>query len=103
VLLAGPGDSGALQGEKLRKKYTPFSYRSDSLTAFEQLFLSFRRSTLVLSYSSNGFPDLDYLVTLMKKVKKAVKVFEKGHRYHFGTHATVKRSVATEYLIIGHD
>ncbi|HYW84884.1 MAG TPA: DNA adenine methylase [Spirochaetia bacterium] len=89
--------------KKIRKKYTPFSYRSDALSAFEQLFLSFRRSTLVLSYSSNGFPDLDYLVTLMKKVKKGVKVFEKDHRYHFGTHSAVKRSVATEYLIVGHE
>jgi len=89
--------------KKIRKKYTPFSYRSDALSAFEQLFLSFRRSILVLSYSSNGFPDLEYLVTLMKKVKKAVKVFERDHRYHFGTHAAVKRSVVTEYLIIGHD
>jgi adenine-specific DNA-methyltransferase len=89
--------------KKIRKKYTPFSYRSDALSAFEQLFLSFRRSTLVLSYSSNGFPDLDYLVTLMKKVKKAVKVFERNHRYHFGTHSAVRRSVVTEYLIVGHD
>jgi adenine-specific DNA-methyltransferase len=89
--------------KKIRKKYTPFSYRSDALAAFEQLFLSFRRSTIVLSYSSNGFPDLDHLVTLMKKAKNAVKVFEKDHRYHFGTHAAVKRAVATEYLIVGYD
>jgi DNA adenine methylase/adenine-specific DNA-methyltransferase len=88
---------------KIRKKYTPFSYRGDAIEAFKKMFQSFRRSTIVLSYSSNGFPDLEQLVSLMKNAKKSVKVFERNHRYHFGTHSAVKRSLATEYLIIGHD
>ena len=86
---------------KIRKKYTPFSYRRDAIQAFERLFSMFRSSILVLSYSSNGYPDLDTLVTMMKKTKGNVVVHEKNHRYHFGTHSAVKRAVATEYLIIG--
>lgn len=87
--------------KKIKKPYTPFSYRRDSLDAFDRLFSHFRRSTLALSYSSNGYPDLDVLVDLMHRYKKSVHVFEKEHRYHFGTHAAVNRSVVSEYLILG--
>lgn len=86
---------------KIKKPYTPFSYRKDSLAAFDRLFSHFRRSTLALSYSSNGYPDLDVLVDLMHRYKKSVHVFEKEHRYHFGTHSAVNRSVVSEYLILG--
>ena len=69
--------------------------------AFDQLFSRFRQSTLVLSYSSNGFPDLELLIALMKRYKHRVSVFEKDHRYHFGTHDAVKRSQVREYLVVG--
>jgi adenine-specific DNA-methyltransferase len=87
--------------KKIKKPYTPFSYRKDSLVAFDRLFSRFRRSILALSYSSNGYPDLEVLVRLMRKYKGSVTVFEKEHRYHFGTHSAVSRSVVDEYLILG--
>ncbi len=87
--------------KKIRKPYTPFSYRRHSLSAFERLFSRFRKSILVLSYSSNGYPDLEVLVRLMRRTKGSVTVFEKEHRYHFGTHSSVNRAVAREYLILG--
>jgi DNA adenine methylase/adenine-specific DNA-methyltransferase len=31
-----------------------------------------------------------------------VDVFERAHRYHFGTHGAVKRAQVHEYLIIGY-
>lgn len=86
---------------KIAKKYTPFSYRRTAVEAFERLFLRFAKSTIVLSYSSNGFPDLGQLEALMRKHKKSVRIFEKAHRYHFGTHDNVERSRVTEYLIVG--
>ncbi len=88
---------------KLRKPYTPFSYRRDALDAFDRLFHRFRRSTLVLSYSSNGYPDRDALVALMERHKRRVDVHEREHRYHFGTHGAVRRERAAvrEYLIVG--
>lgn len=89
--------------KKIKKPYTPFSYRRDSLQAFDRLFSHFRRSILALSYSSNGYPNLDVLVQLMRQHKKSVTVFQKEHRYHFGTHSAVNRSVVNEYLILGHD
>jgi len=55
----------------------------------------------VLSYSSNAFPNLDTLVSMMQKYKSRVVVHEKPYRYHFGNHAKVNRALVQEYLIIG--
>lgn len=87
--------------KKLPKRHTPFSYRKSAVEAFDKMFRRFADSTLVLSYSSNGYPDLDVLVKLMKQYKPTVEVFEKDHRYHFGTHAGVTRAEVQEYLILG--
>jgi DNA adenine methylase/adenine-specific DNA-methyltransferase len=86
---------------KIAKPFTPFSYRKTAIDAFDRLFRHFADSTQVLSYSSNAYPDLDTLRTLMRRYKKNVEVLEKEHRYHFGTHAASKRNVVQEYLIIG--
>ena len=90
--------------KKIKKPYTPFSYRKDAEPAFDKLFQRFERSVLVLSYSSNGYPDLDTLVGLMRRYKSAVTVFDRDHRYHFGTHQAVSahRNSVTEYLVVGH-
>ena len=68
------------------------------------MFERFSRTIIVLSYSSNGYPDLDVLTTLMKKHKKHIDVFARPHRYHFGTHSRVSpdRAAVREYLIVGH-
>ena len=86
---------------KIAKPFTPFSYRHTAMEAFDHLFRHFADSTLVLSYSSNAFPDLDKLRSLMGRYKKSVNVVEKEHRYHFGTHSAAKRNIVQEYLIIG--
>jgi DNA adenine methylase/adenine-specific DNA-methyltransferase len=87
--------------KKLKKRYTPFSYRRTAVDAFDRLFRKFRESTLVLSYSSNGYPDLDLLVDVMRRYKERVEVHSKEHRYHFGTHQRAERNEVTEHLIIG--
>ncbi len=89
--------------KKLEKRYTPFSYRRTALDAFDRLFRRFADSLLVLSYSSNGYPDLEELVAMMCRYKDSVEVFEQDHRYHFGTHGNVspKRTAVREYLIVG--
>jgi DNA adenine methylase/adenine-specific DNA-methyltransferase len=86
---------------KIAKPFTPFSYRHTALEAFDRLFRHFADSILVLSYSSNAYPDLETLRLLMGRYKKSVEVHEKEHRYHFGTHTAAKRNVVQEYLIIG--
>ena len=87
--------------KKLEKRFTPFSYRRTAIDAFDRMFQRFRDSTIVLSYSSNGFPDLDTLRDLLRRYKPSVRVHERPHRYHFGTHKNVLRNEVTEYLVVG--
>jgi len=100
---AGTQILAASRVRKIPKRFTPFSYRSKATEAFDSMFRRFADSTLVLSYSSNGFPDLGALVSLMKRHKRNVSVVEREHRYHFGTHRGVSegRSLVAEYLIVG--
>jgi len=89
--------------KKIAKRYTPFSYRRTAAEAFAGMLGRFRESTLVLSYSSNGYPDLPILLDIMKQFKRTVDVQEREHLYHFGTHDRVasERAAVREYLIIG--
>ena len=87
--------------KKIAKRYTPFSYRRSAPDAFDAMFRRHADSTLVLSYSSNGFPDLATLVATMQRYKPHVDVLQRPHRYHFGTHARAERNAVSEYLIIG--
>ncbi len=86
---------------KIEKQGTPFGSRKTAIEAFDRLFQLYRDSVIVLSYSSNGYPDLDVLFALMRRYKNRVTVHERGHRYHFGTHAGVERSAVQEYLVVG--
>lgn len=87
--------------KKTKKPYTPFSYRKDAVSAFRRMFELFSQSILVLSYSSNGYPDLEILLALMKESKESVHVYEREHRYHFGTHKAAQRNKVSEFLIVG--
>jgi DNA adenine methylase/adenine-specific DNA-methyltransferase len=87
--------------KKIQKRFTPFSYRRTAAEAFDRMFRLYRNSTIVLSYSSNGYPDLDVLENLMRRYKKNIVTYEKPHRYHFGTHKGVERAEVQEYLLVG--
>jgi adenine-specific DNA-methyltransferase len=87
--------------KKIEKPYTPFSYRKTAIDAFDRLFRAYRESIIVLSYSSNGYPDRHELEHLLGRYKSVVTVYEKPHRYHFGTHIRVERAAVHEYLIVG--
>ena len=91
----------ATKVRKVEKPYTPFSYRRTAIEAFDQLFRLYRKSTIVLSYSSNGFPDLCELEELLGRYKNDVYVHVRPHRYHFGTHGSVERAAVQEYLVVG--
>jgi adenine-specific DNA-methyltransferase len=87
--------------KKVAKPFSAFGSRKHAVDAFDRMFEMYERSIIVLSYSSNGYPDLGELVSMMKRYKGQVTVHEKAHRYHFGTHAKVARSEVQEYLIVG--
>jgi DNA adenine methylase/adenine-specific DNA-methyltransferase len=86
---------------KIEKPFTPFAYRHTAIEAFDGLFRHFADSKIILSYSSNAFPDLQTLCDLMHRYKSSVDVLKHPHRYHFGTHSAAKRNSVEEYLIIG--
>ena len=87
--------------KKIEKPHTPFGSRKTALDAFDRLFRLYRRSKIVLSYSSNGYPDREILEDLLRCYKSRVSAFERPHRYHFGTHSQVERAAVREYLIVG--
>jgi DNA adenine methylase/adenine-specific DNA-methyltransferase len=87
--------------KKIPKRFTPFSYRRTAAQAFARLFHRFKDSIVVLSYSSNAYPDLTELEALLRVHKPRVEVHERPHRYHFGTHDRVKRAWVSEYLLVG--
>lgn len=87
--------------KKVAKPFSAFGSRKHAVGAFDRMFRLYERGIIVLSYSSNGYPDLRELIALMKRYKPKVTVHEQTHRYHFGTHAKVGRSAVQEYLIVG--
>jgi DNA adenine methylase/adenine-specific DNA-methyltransferase len=87
--------------KKIEKPHTPFSYRKTAIDAFDRLFQTYSSSIIVLSYSSNGYPDLNILEDLLRRYKNSVTTHRKPHRYHFGTHNKVERAEVHEYLIVG--
>lgn len=87
--------------KKVAKPFSAFGSRKHAIEAFDRMFCLWEQSIIVLSYSSNGYPDLGELVSMMKRYKRQVTVHERGHRYHFGTHAGATRSNVQEYLIVG--
>jgi len=87
--------------KKIEKPHTPFGSRKTAIDAFDRLFRLYRHSKIVLSYSSNGYPDREVLEDLLRRYKSRISAFERPHRYHFGTHRRVERAQVREYLIVG--
>ena len=87
--------------KKIEKPHTPFGSRKSAIDSFDRLFRLYSRSKIVLSYSSNGYPDRGILEDLLRRYKSHVTAFERPHRYHFGTHSGVERAEVREYLIVG--
>ncbi|MCX6938920.1 MAG: Dam family site-specific DNA-(adenine-N6)-methyltransferase [Verrucomicrobia bacterium] len=89
--------------KKIRSYDTAFATKAGALAAFQKLFHLFRKSTLVVSYSSNSIPKKAEMIELLEREKKTVTVFEIPHRYHHGNHAHKignNNNEALEYLFI---
>lgn len=92
-----------LEGTKTRKiakRFTPFAYKHTITEALRELFSRFRKSILVLSYSSNSIPSEQELYGLLKAEKSEVQVYAVPHRYSFGTHSAALRRVVNEYIFV---
>lgn len=88
---------------KLRSYETAFANKQGAVDAFRRLFEHFRKSAILLSYSSNGIPSRSEIVRLLREYKSKVTVMQMRHRYHHGNHAHKignNESDAVEYLFI---
>ena len=86
--------------KKIEKRFTPFAYKRTVREAFRELFFLFRRSTIVLSYSSNSVPDEKEIQELLSREKQSVQMFSVPHWYSFGTHASARRRNVHEYVFV---
>lgn len=98
-----------IQHDTLTRKFksypTPFSTHQGAVDAFDRLFRKFRRSTILVSYSSNSLPTKDEMVGLLAKHKSRVEVVPVDHRYSFGNrakNASAPRNTVKEYLFVGY-
>jgi DNA adenine methylase len=92
--------------KKIKSYPTEFSSKKTVSSAFEKLFNHFKKSKLVVSYSSNSIPNKLEMIHLLKNFKKKVQCFEKEHLYSFGNHShkvNNNNNHVKEYLFVGED
>lgn len=87
--------------KKFKNYPTPFSTKDGAAQAFESIFKKYADAILIVSYSSNSLPNMDEMISLLKKYKDKVDVIPVDYKYSFGTRETVKRNDVQEYIFIG--
>lgn len=90
--------------KKFDRLESKFTHRSTIIRAFEELFDRYKKSQIVLSYSSNCFPDPQVLKQLMKNSGRAVELIEIDYVYSIGTHGHKKNNQSNrvkEYVFLG--
>lgn len=81
-----------------------FTHRHTIVPAFEMLFDRFKKSMIVLSYSSNCYPDVNILRSLLKNSGRAVELVKIDYVYSIGTHSHKKNNQSNrvkEYVFLG--
>ena len=90
--------------KKIERVDSPFTHRKRVVGALSELFDRYRRSQLVVSYSSNCFPDASLMKNLLRDAGKSVELIELDHVYSVGTHAHKKNNSSNrvrEYVFLG--
>ncbi len=89
--------------KKIRSYETSFSTKAGAYDAFQRLFHHFRKSKLVVSYSSNSIPNKKEMIELLQHEKKDITVYEAAHRYNHGNHRHKvgdNNNAVIEYLFV---
>lgn len=89
---------------KFKSYSSPFAKRDTAYSAFESLFERYKKSIIVVSYSSNSFPTKEELQSMLGKYKSDVVCHEIDHTYSFGNQNNKIGNVnnrVQEYLFIG--
>lgn len=87
--------------KKFKSYPTPFSTKDGAADAFDKIFRRYSDSVLIVSYSSNSLPNMDDMLSLLRKYKENVSVMPVDYKYSFGTRETVKRNNVQEYIFVG--
>ena len=106
--LARNWDGVEIQQNTKTKKFksypTPFATLKGSERAFEELFDRYRRSAIVVSYSSNSLPSKEDLAAMLENAGKRVEILPVSHTYSFGNQRATKagsnRNKVREYLFV---
>ncbi len=101
-------DKLTIQNHTAVKKFqsydSPFSKKESAVLALENLISKFRKSILVISYSSNSLPNKEQIVGMLQKFKSYVEVHEIKHTYSMGNQNHKignANNRIQEYLFIG--
>lgn len=107
--LARDWEGVEIQEHTLTKKFknypTPFASKDGAKAAFDALFSHFRKSILVVSYSSNSLPTMEEMIAILKKYKKHVEVVQVDYKYSFGNQANRvgdNKNDVKEYIFLGY-
>jgi len=90
--------------KKFKSYPTPFNSRIGTHDAFDKLFRKFKKSILIVSYSSNSIPNQEELTNLMAKYKRHVEVVSIDYRYSAGNQRhkiNDNKNKVQEYIFVG--
>lgn len=90
--------------KKFQSYKSPFAKKDTAYSAFEHLFETHKNSIIIISYSSNSFPNKEELTEMLRKYKSEVIVHEIDHTYSFGNQNHKignENNRVKEYLFIG--
>lgn len=97
-----------LQNHTKTKKFksypSPFTRLDTTIEAFDNLFKKYKKSHIVVSYSSNSLPSKNVIISLLKKYKKNVICKEINYRYSFSNQSFAKDKIKNkvkEYIFVG--
>ncbi len=92
--------------KKFKQCKTLFSSKNTIDDAFETIFYRYQDKIIVLSYSSNSMPTKEEIITLLKRYKKKVNVYQMKYKYRLGNQGHKiydNNNDVYEYIYIGTD
>lgn len=72
--------------KKFKKYESPFSTKQGTYDAFKSIIEQYKKSSFLISYSSNSLPTKEEIVEMLESVGKNVTLKEIDYRYSFGNH-----------------
>lgn len=78
-----------------------FSTREGTYQAFDAIFKKYKKSILVVSYSSNSLPTMEEMIEIMKRYVSTVDVIPIDYRYNFANQEINKKNDVQEYIFVG--